>query len=78
MSSAQVPLDTGTAPAQPVVQLLKAHEAAAILGCGPHAVTQLCRDGALRAYRPMKAWLIHPDDLQAFIAAHSNDQQASA
>ncbi len=77
MSSADVPLDTGS-QTPPVVPLLKAWQVAEVLGCGPHAVTQLCRDGLLPASRPMKAWLIHPDDLQAYIAAHRNDQAVSA
>ncbi|MET1062189.1 MAG: helix-turn-helix domain-containing protein [Aeromicrobium sp.] len=75
MSSAGLPLDSGsisvTASGRPY---LKAYEAADILGCTPQAVTQLCRDGILPASRPMKSWLIDPEDLQAFIQAHRNDQ----
>lgn len=75
MTSAEVPQTTG---ADPVVKLLKAWQVADILGVKPHAVTQLCRDGILPATRPMKAWLIHPADLQAYLDAHRNTERVSA
>jgi excisionase family DNA binding protein len=75
MTSADVPRDSGSVePATALGPYLKAYEAAEILGCSPQAVTQLCREGELPASRPMKAWLIDPADLRAYITAHRNDQ----
>lgn len=77
MSSAVVPPDSGKATST-VGPYLKAYEVAPILGCTPNAVTQLCRSGELPASKPMKSWLIHTDDLDAYIRAHRNDQAVPA
>lgn len=79
MSSAELPPSTGSDDVVSAVgPYLKAYQAAEVLGCTPQAVTQLCRDGLLPASRPMKAWLIRPEDLRAYIDAHRNDQAVPA
>jgi excisionase family DNA binding protein len=56
---------------------LTAAEAAEILRTSPWVVVKLCREKALRASKPHKSWLIEPADLDAYIAAHTNDKAAS-
>lgn len=55
---------------------LTAAEAAKVLRVGPWQVIKLCRDRDLPATKPGKSWLIDPADLDAYLAAHSN-QEAS-
>lgn len=57
---------------------LTAAEAAEVLRVGPWAVIKLCRDGALPATKPGKAWLIESTDLDAYLAGHSNQQPEAA
>lgn len=65
--------DTDTNPRK----FLTAAEAAAILRVTPVAVADACRSGELRATKPLKAWLIDPADLDAYIAAHYNQGGAA-
>lgn len=54
-------------------RLLTAAEAADVLRITPIQAVKLCRTGELRATKPGKAWLINPEDLDAYLDAHSND-----
>lgn len=47
-------------------------EVAAKFRVKPAQVADYCRSGELRAYRPKRAWLIAPNDLQDFLDRHAN------
>lgn len=55
-------------------EFLTAAETADILRTSPWVVVKLCREGALRATKPHKSWLITPADLDAYLAEHANDR----
>ena len=57
--------------------LLTVAEVADIMRIGPWQVATWCREGKLRASKPGKAWLITPDAVEEFLAAHSNEAAAS-
>lgn len=69
---------TGDAAHDGVSPYLVADEAADVLRVKPWQVVQLCRSGRLRATKPGKSWLIHRDDLAAYIASGSNDKSEGA
>lgn len=56
---------------------LTAAEVADILRVKPVTVARMCADGELPATRPVKSWLIAKGDLEAFIAAGTNQPAAS-
>jgi len=56
---------------------LTAAEAAEILRIKPYEASALCKSGALKATKPGLKWLIDPADLAAYLAAHSNTQDAA-
>lgn len=62
---------------QKLTEYLTAAEAADILRIKRAQVVAMCRNGELPASRPGKAWLIKSGDLDAYIAAGSNQQAAS-
>jgi excisionase family DNA binding protein len=51
------------------VKYLHVRDAAEVIGVKNEAVYELIRRGQLRAHRPGRKWLIHPDDLHACITA---------
>jgi excisionase family DNA binding protein len=53
-------------------------EVAPVLRVDPESVGEMCRSGRLPATKPAGRWLIHPDDLDAFIAAGSNQPSDAA
>jgi excisionase family DNA binding protein len=57
---------------------LTAAEVAKVLRVGPWAVLQLCQSGDLKATKPTKSWLIARADLDAYLAAHSNQPAVEA
>lgn len=58
-------------------RFLTAAEAAEVLRVGPWQIIKLCRDKELPATKPGKSWLIDPVDLDAYLAQHSNQREAS-
>lgn len=61
----------------PPTRYLTAAEVAPILRLKPIRVVRLCREGKLPATKPAGTWLISEADLQAHIAASSNQKAAS-
>lgn len=51
---------------------LTAAQAAEKLHVKPIQVADLCKSKKLVAFKPGKAWLIKPADLEAYIEAHRN------
>lgn len=66
MSGSSTPIHTDPSPYMTCV------EVAPLLRCKPGQVADLCRNGKLRATRPMRAWLILREDVDAFLAESSN------
>jgi len=56
---------------------LTALEVSEILRTDIWEVARLCRAGKLKATKPGKKWLIAPSDLAAYLAEHSNTQDAA-
>lgn len=52
-------------------------EAASILRVQPDEVRGRCRSGEMKASKPGLSWLIHEDDLKAYIEAHSNQRESA-
>lgn len=52
---------------RPLPRYMTSAEVADVLRITPGSVGDLIQSGALRAYRPGKAYLIDPDDLDAYI-----------
>jgi excisionase family DNA binding protein len=65
---------TPTAGASP---FMTCAEVALLLRVKPGQVADYCRNGALPAYRPSRAWLIRREDVDAFLAESSNQPAAS-
>lgn len=62
----------------PPPKLLKAAEAAPLLRLSAWQVTRLCRAGRIRASRPGGQWLIAEEDLDAYLEAGANKQEAAS
>ena len=60
-----------------IPRLLTAAEAAEVLRMTPSEIVRRCKSGAIPASKPGRQWLIRTDDLDAYIAAHSNQKAAS-
>ncbi len=56
-------------------QYMDCEQVATILQCSVTHVQKLIREGKLKAYRPVRAYLIAPEDLDAFIKSAANTQQ---
>lgn len=52
--------------------LLTAAEVAERLRTKPYVISRLCREGELRATKPMKGWLVSEEALEEFLAKHAN------
>lgn len=59
-------------PPTPLVPLLLVVEVAEILRTTPRSVERLIKNNKLKASRPGRAWLVHPDDLQRFLDNTTN------
>lgn len=50
-----------------MTQYMDCEAVAVVLQCSVAQVQKMIREGKLKAYKPVKAYLIDPDDLDAFI-----------
>ena len=61
---------------RPALSLLTPAEVASLLRVEPITVIRACRAGKIRAARPGKTWLITPEAIEQYLAAHSNEGAA--